>query len=77
MSPSPSCSQKLSGEYFWYKGIPFPLAVYSPESISSTENAEVRDNDIFVVTYPKSGTCWVGRGGAGAGGHGQRATRAH
>lgn len=52
-------SQKLSGEYFWYKGIPFPLAVYSPESISSTENAEVRDDDIFVVTYPKSGTNWM------------------
>lgn len=60
--PSPSYSQKLSGEYFRYKGIPFPVGIYSPESISITENAEVRDDDIFIITYPKSGTCRTGLG---------------
>lgn len=62
VSPSPSYSQKLSGEYFRYKGIPFPVGIYSPESISITENAEVQDDDIFIITYPKSGTCWAGLG---------------
>lgn len=65
----PSYSQKLSGEYFRYKGIPFPVGIYSPESISITENAEVQDDDIFIVTYPKSGTCWAGLG-VGMGGDG-------
>ena len=52
-----SRSQKLQGEYFRYKGIPFPVGMYSPESLSLAENTDnVRDEDIFIVTYPKSGT---------------------
>lgn len=57
-----SHSQKLSGEYFRYKGIPFPVGIYSPESISITENAEVEDDDIFIITYPKSGSRCAGPG---------------
>lgn len=54
----PSYSQKLKGEYFRYRGIPFPVGMYSPESLSLVENtSNVRDDDIFIVTYPKSGTC--------------------
>lgn len=54
----------MSGEYFRYKGILFPVGIYSPESISIAENSEVQDDDIFIITYPKSGTRWAGARGA-------------
>lgn len=55
--PFPSFSWNFGGEYFRYKGIPFPVGMYSPESLSLAENtSNVRDDDIFIVTYPKSGT---------------------
>lgn len=72
---SSPCSENVSGEYFRYKGIPFPVGIYSPESISIAENADVEDDDIFIITYPKSGACWAGRGARGAG-RGQRMGRA-
>ncbi|XP_067399085.1 sulfotransferase 2B1-like [Emydura macquarii macquarii] len=50
----------MTAEYFTYKGVLFPGVNYSPETLSYVENEfQVQDNDIFNITYPKSGTNWM------------------
>ncbi|XP_060094124.1 sulfotransferase 2B1-like [Heteronotia binoei] len=46
--------------YFTHKGIPFPMQVHTEESINYVENEfQVQDDDIFSITYPKSGSHWM------------------
>ncbi|XP_074872005.1 sulfotransferase 2B1-like isoform X2 [Carettochelys insculpta] len=47
-------------DYFQYKGISFPRVIYSEQGLQAAENKfQVRDDDIFNVTYQKSGTVWM------------------
>ncbi|XP_068135567.1 amine sulfotransferase-like [Hyperolius riggenbachi] len=42
-----------------YKGSCFLKKWMSPEFIDSLQDLKIRDDDIFLITYPKSGTIWT------------------
>ncbi|OBS64161.1 hypothetical protein A6R68_07299, partial [Neotoma lepida] len=47
-------------DYNWFEGIPFPAINFKKELFGEIRNKFVmRDEDIVILTYPKSGTNWL------------------
>ncbi|XP_036395090.1 sulfotransferase family 2, cytosolic sulfotransferase 3 isoform X2 [Megalops cyprinoides] len=50
---------QADGKYILFKGLLVPKLSHSSESLQYAADFQVRDDDIFGVTYPKSGTTWM------------------
>ncbi|KAM9824740.1 amine sulfotransferase-like [Neosynchiropus ocellatus] len=51
--------EQVSEKLLKYKNYNFVVGFTTPEYIDELQNFKIRDSDIYLVTYPKSGTIWT------------------
>ncbi|KAM9824421.1 amine sulfotransferase-like [Neosynchiropus ocellatus] len=51
--------EQVTEKIYKYKNYNFPVGFTTTEYIDDLQNFEIRDSDIYLVTYPKSGTIWT------------------
>ncbi|XP_039898956.1 amine sulfotransferase-like isoform X2 [Simochromis diagramma] len=51
--------EQIRDRVFKHKNYNFVVSLTTPEYIDSLESFEIKDSDVFLVTYPKSGTVWA------------------
>ncbi|KAL3986645.1 KRAB domain-containing zinc finger protein [Sarotherodon galilaeus] len=51
--------EQISDHLFRHKNYNFLVGHTTPEYIDSLDSFEIKDSDVFLVTYPKSGTVWA------------------
>ncbi|XP_068606055.1 amine sulfotransferase-like [Brachionichthys hirsutus] len=51
--------ETINDYLFKYKNYIFSIGFASPEILDSLQSFEIRESDVFLATYPKSGTIWT------------------
>ncbi|XP_055066419.2 amine sulfotransferase [Misgurnus anguillicaudatus] len=54
-----SSAQMPDYQLFPHRGLNLISGIHCPEEVDRIQNWEIRDSDVFVITYPKSGTIWL------------------